>query len=88
LLWSRSSLRPQDGNEKQDCEIQAGKRWVSQYGDFYAKQNVTILGDDLFSRQPFVQALKDKKLHFILVCKPDSHLALYEMVAFLQSNGF
>jgi hypothetical protein len=80
-------ITPQDGNEKQDCEIQAGKRWVSQYGDFYAKQNVTILGDDLFSRQPFVQALKDKKLHFILACKPDSHLALYEMVAFLQSNG-
>jgi hypothetical protein len=80
-------ITPQDGNEKQDCEIQAGKRWVSQFGDFYAKQNVTLLGDDLFSHQPFAQALKDKKLHFILVCKPDSHLALYEMVAFLQSNG-
>ena len=80
-------ITPQDGNEKQDCEIEAGKRWVSKYGDFYAKQNVTILGDDLFSRQPFIQALKDKKLHFILVCKPDSHLALYEMVAFLQANG-
>jgi len=80
-------ITPQDGNEKQDCEIEAGKRWVGKYGDFYAEQNVTILGDDLFSRQPFVQALKDKKLHFILVCKPDSHLALYEMVAFLQANG-
>ena len=80
-------ITPQDGNEKQDCEIEAGKRWLSQYGDFYAKRNVTILGDDLFSRQPFIQALRDKKLHFILVCKPDSHLALYEMVAFLQTNG-
>ena len=80
-------ITPQDGNEKPDCEIEAGKRWVSQYGDFYAKRNVTILGDDLFSRQPFIQALRDQKLHFILVCKPDSHLALYEMVAFLQTNG-
>jgi hypothetical protein len=80
-------IRPQDGNEKQDCEIEAGKRWVSQHGDFYARQHVIILGDDLFSRQPFIQALKDKKLHFILVCKPDSHLALYEMVTFLESNG-
>lgn len=79
-------IRPQDGNEKQDCEIEAGKRWVSQHGDFYAKQHVIILGDDLFSRQPFIQALKAKKLHFILVCKPDSHLALYEMVTFLESN--
>lgn len=80
-------IRPQDGNEKQDCEIEAGKRWVSQHGDFYAKQHSILLGDDLFSRQPFIQALKDKQLHYILVCKPDSHLALYEMVTFLESNG-
>ena len=69
-----------------DCEIEAGKRWVSQYGDFYARQHVIILGDDLFSRQPFIQALKDKKLHFILVCKPDSHVVLYEMVDFMAAN--
>jgi hypothetical protein len=80
-------ITPQDGKEKQDCEIEAGKRWVGKHGDFYAKQRVTILGDDLFSRQPFCQALKDKKLHFILVCKPDSHVALYEMVDFLAANG-
>jgi hypothetical protein len=80
-------ITPQDGKEKQDCEIEAGKRWVRQYGAFYAQQGVTLLGDDLFSRQPFCQVLKDKKLHFILVCKPDSHPALYEMVAFLAANG-
>ncbi len=79
-------IKPQDGKEKQDCEIEAGKRWISQYGDFYAQQNVTILGDDLFSRQPFIQALQEKKLHYILVCKPDSHPALYETVAFLEAN--
>ena len=78
---------PQDGHEKQDCEIQAGKRWIRTHGPFYAKQGVTLLGDDLYSRQPFCQALTDQHLHFILVCKPDSHPALYEMVAFLASNG-
>jgi hypothetical protein len=44
---------PQDGHEKQDCETQAAKRWVEKQGDFYAKRGVTILGDDLYSRQPF-----------------------------------
>jgi len=80
-------IMPQDGKEKQDCEIEAGKRWMDKYGDFYAKQGVTILGDDLFSRQPYCKKLKDKKLHFILVCKPDSHVALYEMVDFLAVSG-
>lgn len=80
-------ITPQDGKEKQDCEIEAGKRWVDKYGDFYAKQGVTILGDDLFSRQPYCEKLKDKHLHFILVCKPDSHPALYATVDFLAANG-
>jgi len=77
---------PQDGHEKQDCEIQAAKRWVEKHGEFYAKRGVTILGDDLFSRQPFCQALQDKHLHYILVCKPDSHLHLYQTVDFLAAN--
>jgi hypothetical protein len=80
-------ITPQDGHEKQDCEIQAGKRWIEKHGDFYAKQGITVLGDDLYSRQPFCQALKDKKLHFILVCKPDSHVNLYETVEFLDAQG-
>ncbi len=78
---------PQDGKEKQDCEIEAAKRWVAENGHYLAKQNVTVMGDDLFSRQPYVQALKDKNLRFILVCKPDSHVALYEMVEFLAATG-
>jgi hypothetical protein len=44
---------------------------------------VTVLGDDLFSRQPFCQALTDHRLHFILVCKPESHAQLYTTVDFL-----
>jgi len=78
---------PQDGHEKQDCELQAAKRWVEKWGDFYARRGVTILGDDLFSRDPFCWALKDKGFHFILVCKPDSHPFLYETVKFLAASG-
>lgn len=78
---------PQDGQEKQDCEIQAGKRWLEKNGGYYAKRGVTILGDDLYSRQPFCQEVKDKQLHFILVCKPDSHATLYETVEFLAAQG-
>ncbi len=40
----------------------------------------------MFSRQPFCLALKEKHLHFILVCKPDSHANLYQTVEFLAAN--
>lgn len=77
---------PQDGQEKQDCEMAAAKRWLEQHGRFYARQGVTVLGDDLYSRQPFCQALRDQRLHFILVCKPESHNYLYATVDFLAAK--
>jgi hypothetical protein len=80
-------ITPQDGKEKQDCEIEAGKRWLEKYGRFYAKQGTTILGDDLFCHQPFILAAQSQHLHVILVCKPDSHPAVDETVAFLEANG-
>jgi hypothetical protein len=78
---------PQDGHEKQDCEIEASKRWLRERGAYYAKRSITILGDDLYSRQPFCEAVQDAKMHFILVCKEDSHPQLYEMVAYLDTQG-
>ena len=74
---------PQDGHDKQDCELAAAKRWLAQHGNFYAAQGVTVLADDLFSHQPFCQALIDHHLHFILVCKTESHAYLYATVDFL-----
>jgi len=71
-------IRPQDGNEKQDCENAAAKRWINWKGAEYSSLGVTVLGDDLFSRQPVCQLALDKKLNFIFVCKPSSHKWLSE----------
>jgi len=80
-------ILPQDGHDKQDCEMQAAKRWINKQGRHYASRGVTILGDDLFSRQPFCQLLQDNRFHFILVCKPDTHPILYETLDFLSKNN-
>jgi hypothetical protein len=78
---------PQDGYEKQDCERAAAKRWLERYGSRYAAFKATLLGDDLFCNQPLCEGMLAKKFNFILVCKPDSHPELYQMVAFLEANG-
>jgi hypothetical protein len=36
------------------------------------------LGDDLFSRQPICEAVRQTDGHFLFVCKPDSHPAIEE----------
>ncbi|VGO18346.1 hypothetical protein [Pontiella sulfatireligans] len=78
---------PQDGAEKQDCEINAAKRWLAANGAFYHTGNDTLLGDDLYSRQPFCRKVRLHNYHFIFVCKPDSHKHLYEWVDELEPGA-
>jgi hypothetical protein len=76
-------ITPQDGHDKQDCEQQAIKRWVTPNAARFPEWGVTILTDDLHSHQPLCELLLEHKFHFILTCKPDSHSTLYEEVELL-----
>ena len=76
---------PQDGHAKQDCERAAGKRWLSKHAAEVASHGATLLGDDLYSNQPFCALVVQHHCNFILTCKPDSHPKFYERVAFWQA---
>lgn len=78
-------ITPQDGHDKQDCEQEAAKRWVRQHAPSLPFANVTVLGDDLFCHYPLCALLVEHGWNFILVCKPESHVKLYNMVAFRAS---
>ena len=78
---------PQDGHDKQDCETAAAKRWLAASACHYRDQHVTVLGDDLYSRQPLCEQILAAGLHFLLVCKPSSHPTLYEWVESLARSG-
>ena len=78
-------ITPQDGATKQDCESNAAKRWIERNSSL-AVQKVIILGDDLFSRDPFCNLLLEHGFHFILVCKPTSHKTLYQAIDTLQQT--
>lgn len=80
-----------DGDTKQDCENKAAKRWLREQGE-YARRllatdtGVTILGDDLYSRQPMLKAMKAQQCHYIVVCKRESHPWLYDWVDALEAG--
>ena len=80
-------VTPQDGNEKQDCELNAAKRWLAEHGEAYGRLNTTVLGDDLHCHEPFCLVLLSFGLGFILVCKPDSHPVACEWLEYLQRIG-
>ena len=72
---------PQDGQDKQDCEHAAAKRWLRKYAPYYRAHGITIWGDDLYSNHPMCEVLSEERLPFLLVCKPDSHPTLYDHLA-------
>jgi hypothetical protein len=73
-------IKPQDGAEKQDCELNAAKRWLQRDIINKLQNKCTILGDDLFSHEPFCKQLLSSNLNFIFTCKEDSHKTLYEYI--------
>jgi hypothetical protein len=76
-----------DGHKKQDCEINAGKRIVKKIRATHPKLNIMITGDSLYSKQPFIDVLKDSRMSFVLVVKPDYHKSLFEWVNDLDGLG-
>jgi hypothetical protein len=79
-------ITPQDGQVKQDCEINAAKRWLAAHAERYSTGNDTLLGDDLYAHQPFCRQVLLHGFHFIFTCKPASHSHLAGWLEGLESG--
>jgi hypothetical protein len=80
-------ITPQDGSDKQDCEVAAAKRWITTHAAQFSGQPLTLLGDDLYSHQPTVEQCRAARMNFIFTALPDSHKALYEWLDYLEGIG-
>jgi hypothetical protein len=81
------AIQNTDGTEKQDCEINAGKRLIKKIRKIHPKLKIVFSGDDLFSKQPFIDELKTEHMSYILVAKPSSHKILYEWFTDIKQMG-
>ena len=80
-------IKKQDGQQKQDCENAAVKRWLDKNHQKKYGYPVTLLGDDLYSRQPICELALKQGYNFIFVCLETSHKTLYEWLEFLEKSG-
>ena len=80
-------IQNSDGYTKQDCEINAGKRILGKIRKTHPKLPIIITGDDLYSKQPFIDTLKANAMSFILVAKPTDHKTLFEWVDEITAMG-
>jgi hypothetical protein len=78
---------PQDGEEKQDCELNAAKRWVEREQATLRRYQALLLGDDLYSKQPLCELVLANQCDFVFVCHRDSHPTLYAVVEPIDALG-
>ena len=71
-------IHPQDGAVKQDCELQAVRRWFSRVAPHCAKYKPVYLGDDLYAKNDLCEQIARSGAHFIFTCKDSSHKTLCE----------
>ena len=73
-------VRNTDGKEKQDCEINAGKRLLARIRKSHPKLPFIIVADGLYSKQPTIEEAVALHMDYVLVAKPDDHEVLMEWV--------
>jgi hypothetical protein len=80
-------ITPQDGHQKQDCEVAAAKRWIKTHTCIFKEQPITLLGDDLYSHQPMCEEILTVGMNFIFTCLESSHTGLYDWLKYLDGIG-
>ncbi|MBA3441453.1 MAG: hypothetical protein H0T92_16465 [Pyrinomonadaceae bacterium] len=78
---------PQDGSEKQDCEMAAAKRLVQRVRREHPQLPMIVTADDLYSHVPFVELCAATRMKWVLVCKPTSHEETFEWAEELERMG-
>lgn len=73
-------IKNTDGNKKQDCEIEAGKRLIKKIRKTHPKLKIIIVADSLHSKQAFIEETKVDRMSYILVAKAEDHKLLMEWV--------
>lgn len=81
------AIRNFDGTEKQDCEINAAKRMLLKTRENHPKLGIIITGDGLYSKQPFIESVKNEGMSYILVAKPDDHQILFRNIEIRRQSG-
>jgi hypothetical protein len=76
-----------DGLQKQDCELTAAKRLVTRLRAEHRQLSLCIVGDDLYAHEPFIQELRARRMSFVLVAKPTSHVTLFAQLAEREQRG-
>jgi hypothetical protein len=67
-----------DGASKQDCEMNAAKRFIEKLQRNFPQLGLLIGGDALFSKQPIIEDILQAGMHYLFAAKPADHKYMME----------
>ncbi len=74
-----------DGASKQDCEMNASKRWLLNVKKDHPRLSLIINADGLSSKQPFITEVNKVGYNYIIVAKPNDHKYMMEWISAFDS---
>ncbi len=77
----------QDGTEKNDCERNAAKRFITKLRQDHPHLKLIVTEDGLSSNAPHIETLHDYGCHYILGVKEGDHAYLFEQVQAAEQAG-
>jgi hypothetical protein len=77
----------QDGTEKNDCERNAAKRFLTKFRQDYPALKVIVTEDSLSSNAPHIETLQDHDVHYLLGVKEGDHAFLFQQVEQAEQSG-
>ena len=76
-----------DGANKNDCERNAAKRFLTKFRQDYPDLKVIVTEDSLSSNAPHIEMLQDHAVHYLLGVKDGDHAFLFDQVARAEHAG-
>lgn len=71
-------IKNTDGDEKQDCEINAAKRLLPKLRSQHLRMNFIWLADSIYATKPFIESVTQNGEGYIFRIKQGNHKYLYE----------
>jgi hypothetical protein len=75
-----------DGTTKQDCEMNAAKRFIEKLHKGFPKLDLLIGGDALFSKQPIIEDVLRHNMHYLFAAKPGDHINMMQWLECTSLN--
>jgi len=77
----------QDGVEKNDCEMNALKRWVQYFRQHHPQLKVILNLDGLYGNNKIVRLLRNAQMPFMIVVGETDHAGIFRYVNGAQQRG-